>query len=269
MNYYPFHIGDYASATRHLSWDEDCAYRRLLDVYYTSEKPLPAELRAVCRLAMATTDAQREAVQIVLEEFFTLTPDGWANGRADVELHAMREKQQKQRDKANKRWQKPAQEHGNASAMPQHEESYAAASKSDADAMPPTPTPTPTPIVKGSAEPQGDSPPAGDLGSAELLAGVEPDGPIEPPVVTIPLVDGSEFPVTEPMVADWELAYPAVDVRQQLREMRAWCNANRAQRKTARGVSAFIVRWLGKEQDRGGQVGGRGAVRSTEVGIFV
>ena len=122
---------------------------------------------------------------------------------------------------------------------------------------------------KGSAEPQGDSPPAGDLGSAELLAGVEPDGPIEPPVVTIPLVDGSEFPVTEPMVAEWELAYPAVDVRQQLREMRAWCNANRAQRKTARGVSAFIVRWLGKEQDRGGQVGGRGAVRSTEVGSFV
>ena len=43
MNYYPFHIGDYLSATRHLSWEEDCAYRRLLDVYYTSEKPLPIE----------------------------------------------------------------------------------------------------------------------------------------------------------------------------------------------------------------------------------
>lgn len=145
MNYYPFHIGDYASATRHLNWDEDCAYRRLLDVYYTSEKPLPAELRAVCRLAMATTEAQRAAVQIVLEEFFELTPAGWVNSRADAELHAMREKQQKQRDKANKRWQKLAQEHGNASAMPRHEEIDATASKNDADAMPPTPTPTPTP----------------------------------------------------------------------------------------------------------------------------
>ena len=31
MNYYPFHIGDYLSATRHLSWDEDHAYRRLLE----------------------------------------------------------------------------------------------------------------------------------------------------------------------------------------------------------------------------------------------
>ena len=27
MNYYPFHIGDYLSATRHLSWEEDAAYR--------------------------------------------------------------------------------------------------------------------------------------------------------------------------------------------------------------------------------------------------
>ena len=25
MNYYPFHIGDYVSATRHLTWDEDAA----------------------------------------------------------------------------------------------------------------------------------------------------------------------------------------------------------------------------------------------------
>lgn len=146
MNYYPFHIGDYLSATRHLSWEEDAAYRRLLDTYYTNEKPLPSELRAVCRLVLATTDSQREAVETVLGEFFELTPDGWINGRADAEIVAMREKQQKQRDKANKRWHKPAQEPGNAPAMPRHEENDATASKSDADAMPPTPTPTPTPV---------------------------------------------------------------------------------------------------------------------------
>lgn len=93
MNYYPFHIGDYLSATRHLSWEEDAAYRRLLDTYYTTEKPLPAELRAVCRLVLATTDSQREAVETVLGEFFELTPDGWINGRADAEIQAMRDKQ--------------------------------------------------------------------------------------------------------------------------------------------------------------------------------
>ena len=93
MNYFPFHVGDYASATRHLSWDEDAAYRRMLDWYYTTEKPLPIDLRAVCRLVLATTDSQREAVQVVLSEFFELTEAGWVNRRADAEIDSMRLKQ--------------------------------------------------------------------------------------------------------------------------------------------------------------------------------
>ena len=128
-----------------MSWAEDAAYRRLLDTYYTTEKALPLDLRAVCRLVLATTEEQREAVRVVLEEFFEQTAEGWKNSRADAEIEAMREKQQKQRDKANKRWHKQAQEPGIASAMPQHEVNDAVASKTDADAMPPTPTPTPTP----------------------------------------------------------------------------------------------------------------------------
>jgi len=99
MNYYPFHIGDYVIATRHLTWTEDAAYRRLLDTYYTTEKPLPAELRAVCRLVLASTDEQREAVQVVLDEFFELTDAGWINARADAEIDSMRVKQSAQEDK--------------------------------------------------------------------------------------------------------------------------------------------------------------------------
>ncbi len=152
MNYYPFHIGDYLSATRHLSWEEDAAYRRLLDTYYITEKPLPVELRAVCRLVLATTESQREAVEVVLQEFFELTEAGWINRRADAEIATMLDKQQKQREKANKRWQKPPQEPGNAPAVPQHESKDATASKSDADALPPTPTPTPTPVITPSVE---------------------------------------------------------------------------------------------------------------------
>ena len=158
MNYYPFHIGDYVSATRHLSWDEDTAYRRLLDTYYMTEKPLPADLRVVCRLVLAATDVQREAVRVVLDEFFKVTPEGWINTRADEEIAAMREKQNKQREKANKRWHKPEAEPGNAAAS----KTDAAASKVDAAAMPPTPTPTPTPeeekgeVVVGGVGEGGD-----------------------------------------------------------------------------------------------------------------
>lgn len=169
MNYYPFHMGDYATATRHLSWDEDAAYRRLLDAYYTREAPLPADMRQVFRLVIASSQEQREAVETVLHEFFEQTEDGWVNRRADREIDAMREKQQKQRDKANAMWEKrragtrqsQTTEHGNASAVPMHTETHAAASNADADAMPPTPTPTPTPTPKkeeGEARKRATSP---------------------------------------------------------------------------------------------------------------
>lgn len=163
MNYYPFHIGDYASATRHLSWDEDAAYRRLLDLYYTTEKPIPLDERAVFRLLIAITDSQREAVKTVLGEFFAKTEKGWINARADAEIEVMKAKQEAQREKAKKRWQKPAPDCGNASnnavalkndaaddasAMPRHTNNDATALKNDAEAMLPTPTPTPTPIIK-------------------------------------------------------------------------------------------------------------------------
>lgn len=65
----------------------------------------------------------------------------------------------------------------------------------------------------------------------------------------IPLVDGSEYAVTTRTLQEWVHSFPAVDVEQELREMRAWALANKAKRKTSRGVEAFIVRWLGKAQD--------------------
>lgn len=99
MNFYAFHIGDYASATRHLSWEEDCAYRRLLDVYYTREEPLPDDLRAICRLVVASTPDQRQAVEVVLHEFFHQTEAGWISPRADREIDAMRIKQSAQEEK--------------------------------------------------------------------------------------------------------------------------------------------------------------------------
>jgi hypothetical protein len=89
-----------------------------------------------------------------------------------------------------------------------------------------------------------------------------------PAVVSIPLVDKTEFPVTQTMVDDWSTTFPAVDVPQQLREMRAWCVANPTKRKTPRGISAFIVTWLGKEQDSG-RGGRRNEPPPSSIGSFV
>ena len=104
MNYYPFHIGDYASATRHLSWEEDLAYRRLLDAYYTREEPIPSDQRTSWRLVVATTPEQRAAVDSVLAEFFTLTDRGYQHARCDAEIEAAQRKKVKAAQSASARW---------------------------------------------------------------------------------------------------------------------------------------------------------------------
>lgn len=113
MNYYPFHIGDYAKKTRHLSWDEDMAYRRLMDAYYLREGPLPADKAAIYRLVMATSKAQRAAVDVVLSEFFVLGDGCFSNGRCDEELGRWKAKADKAAASANARWK-------NANAMRTH-----------------------------------------------------------------------------------------------------------------------------------------------------
>lgn len=73
-----------------------------------------------------------------------------------------------------------------------------------------------------------------------------------PPVISLPLNDGTDFTVSAEQCQEWAGLYPAVDVIQQLRAMRGWLDANPSRRKTARGIRNFVVRWLSKEQDRGG-----------------
>lgn len=88
MNFYKHHLGDYEAATAHLSWDEDCAYSRLMRVYYRREKALPDDVKEIYRLVRAASKSQRAAVDRVLDEFFTRGPDGWHNKRCDEEIAA-------------------------------------------------------------------------------------------------------------------------------------------------------------------------------------
>lgn len=104
MNYYEHHLGDYMRDTAHLSLLEDGAYRRLLDAYYVREKPLPLDLRECCKLARASSKAERDAVAYVLREFFTLGDDGYRQGRADKEIGRFRAKSEKARASINARW---------------------------------------------------------------------------------------------------------------------------------------------------------------------
>ncbi len=84
----------------------------------------------------------------------------------------------------------------------------------------------------------------------------EGGGAASTPVITLPLNDGSEWPVGADLARQWRELYPAVDVEQALRSMRGWLLANRTRRKTARGIERFAAAWLAREQDRGGGAGG-------------
>lgn len=88
MNFYKHHIGDYDADTAHLSMLEDAAYSRLMRAYYRMEQPIPADLKAACRLVRAISKAEREAVATVLKEFFDLQENGWCNKRCNEEITA-------------------------------------------------------------------------------------------------------------------------------------------------------------------------------------
>lgn len=166
MNYYEHHIGDYAQATAHLSMLEDAAYGRLLRWYYAEEKPIPSDLRQACRIARAATEDEREAVRVVLEEFFTLGEDGWHQKRADAEIERYRAKSEKARVSAKTRWGAlpshsdrdatntvaalPTQSERNANASPEH----ANASEMDAKAML---TSNQTPVKEKALPPQASA----------------------------------------------------------------------------------------------------------------
>jgi uncharacterized protein YdaU (DUF1376 family) len=102
MNYFQFHIGDYASHTRNLSLMEDLAYRRLLDEYYLHEKPLLTGVETVAR-QIGMREYVTE-VHFVLECFFRLTDEGWVNARADAEIAKYRAYGEAGKRGAQKRW---------------------------------------------------------------------------------------------------------------------------------------------------------------------
>lgn len=70
----------------------------------------------------------------------------------------------------------------------------------------------------------------------------------------IPMVNGQDFFPQAEEVQLWEQSFPAVDIMSELGRMRAWADANPKKRKTPHGMKKFIIGWLGREQDKGGQI---------------
>ena len=83
MNYFPFHIGDFDRATRHLTRIERSIYLDLIFMYYDTEHALTADLPSLCRKVVARTEEEKLAVTSILDEFFIETPSGWFHERCE------------------------------------------------------------------------------------------------------------------------------------------------------------------------------------------
>jgi len=102
MFFYQFNIGDYQSHTSHLSIEEDCAFRRMLDWCYLHERPLPKDPQQIARLIRMPTHC--ECIATVLKEFFIEQKDGFISDRVQFEISRTKEKAEKARSSARKRW---------------------------------------------------------------------------------------------------------------------------------------------------------------------
>lgn len=106
LQWYPKYPGDYARKTRELSMLEHGAYNLLMDHYYSTAKALPyqcssnAELMPdhsrLYRVCNAVTQAERDAVDFILANYFEQREGSYYNSRIEaiileqLEKHARR-----------------------------------------------------------------------------------------------------------------------------------------------------------------------------------
>lgn len=109
VHYYSFHIKDYHLATAHLTTEEDCCYRRILDLYYDTEGAIGEATQVARRVRMPTP-----LVEQILSEFFDKSENGWANARADKEISGYQRMANGGKKGAIARWNRE----GNGEAMP-------------------------------------------------------------------------------------------------------------------------------------------------------
>lgn len=118
--------------------------------------------------------------------------------------------------------------------------------KDEPSSIPPTSSPYPPTDGSSCAEAGEPAPPP----EAKAPQKKKVDVPFSPTVITLVLNDHTEHEVTQCDLDNWQELFPGVDVMQELRSMKAWCEGNPALRKTKKGIVRFIVSWLVKEQNK-------------------
>ena len=78
--------------------------------------------------------------------------------------------------------------------------------------------------------------------------------PNENALISLILNNKKYFNIFQKDIDYYQDLYPAVNVLQELKLMKGWLDSNPSNRKTEKGIKAFITRWLGKKQDKAPRV---------------
>lgn len=109
------------------------------------------------------------------------------------------------------------------------------------------------PKANGSSEKQNnpdtdiDNEPDTDISSNDNRVIAPADSP--PCAGKFLLNDATEYEVSENDVVTYQQLYPGIDVKQELRNIEAWCLSNPRNRKTRNGAKRFLNAWLSRAQN--------------------
>jgi len=91
LHYYKFNIADWYLDTSHLSILEEAIYFRLINHYYSTEKPFK-ESETQSLLRRLRLGSESETVNLILKEFFTLKDGEWLSHRCEKEIKVFKKK---------------------------------------------------------------------------------------------------------------------------------------------------------------------------------
>ena len=115
MHYFEHNIKDYRADAFTLTMIQHGAYRQLIDQYYLNERPLTLDLEVLCDDLLVRGEDEKKAIVFILGKFFSKTEDGYVHKRCNTVIQAFKDKSDKNRNNAVKRWSKVK----DANALPQ------------------------------------------------------------------------------------------------------------------------------------------------------
>lgn len=237
----PLDVRAYLGDTMHLTRDEHGAYLLLLFAYWMRGGPLNDNDRELGAIAKCHLHEWRK-LRPVLAQFFQIKDGLWTHKRGEKELTRARDIIEAKTDAGRAGGIAARGKSGRKKNSKTIADEIADLIANECRENTPTQPHTQMfePMVQ-TISPAASSKPSADFG---LTVFIElPTNRFE--------TQGEQVQIYEPFVEEMQGLFPAIDVREQLRAMRAWLIARERQRKTKAGMKKFVTGWLTRQQDKG------------------